>query len=135
MKTLPDKPSELIRLAVHDLEKIEGDERYQFCMAQWHYPVENGPCFVCLAGAVMGGTLRAGDREVCFPATFGKRNAGRLMALESLARGNFTEAFSRMGIEGTPPLTDFAMPYYREDFEQFKADLLTVADYFEEGGF
>ncbi|HUF64009.1 MAG TPA: hypothetical protein VMN36_18160 [Verrucomicrobiales bacterium] len=135
MKTLPDKPSELIRLAVRDLEKIEGDGRYQICMAQWHFPVENGPCLVCLAGAVMSRTLGAGDREVRFPLSFGKRNAGRLLALESLARGGFREAFSRMDIEAAPPLMDYGMLPYREDPEQFKADLLTVADYFEEGGF
>ena len=52
--TLPDKPSELIRLALSDLEKCEGDSRYEVDMNEWHVPTQKGHvCYVCLAGSVM----------------------------------------------------------------------------------
>ena len=56
MSELPDKPSELIRLALADLRKCEADPRYLIDMAQWHRPVTSELCHVCLAGAVMART-------------------------------------------------------------------------------
>jgi hypothetical protein len=56
MNQLPDKPSELIRLAVKDMQLCEADPRYKLDMRSWHRPVE-GACHVCMAGAVMAQTL------------------------------------------------------------------------------
>lgn len=53
--TLPDKPSELIRIALKDLRKCEKDPRYKVDMDFWHAP--NGKCKVCFAGAVMAKRL------------------------------------------------------------------------------
>lgn len=52
---LPEKPSELLKLAMLDLEKVEADPRYRVDMGEWHKP--NGRCSVCLAGSVMAKTL------------------------------------------------------------------------------
>lgn len=56
MKTLPKVPSELITLALNDLELVEKDERYEVNMEVYHYP-SDGKCLVCLAGAVMAKSL------------------------------------------------------------------------------
>lgn len=38
---LPDKPSELIRLAIKDLETCEASEKYAIFMGAWHEPVDD----------------------------------------------------------------------------------------------
>lgn len=56
---LPDKPSELIKLALNDLEKAEKSSDYVIDMSQWKSLSKNtGKCSVCLAGSVMAGTLQ-----------------------------------------------------------------------------
>ena len=52
---LPDTPSELLTLALDDLNKIERSKKYKVHMGRWHEPYSNGDtvCHVCLAGAVM----------------------------------------------------------------------------------
>lgn len=62
MTQLPDKPSELIRLAVADLERAEASPDYIIDMGCWHEPIPNGLCAVCFAGAVIAGTLGAHPR-------------------------------------------------------------------------
>lgn len=57
MNTLPDKPSELIRLALSDLKKCEEDDRYGINMGVWMKVTGDGECLVCLAGSVMAQTL------------------------------------------------------------------------------
>jgi hypothetical protein len=59
MKTIPAPPeklSDLIELALGDLEKVEKDERYRVDMDEWHSPNPEA-CHVCFAGAVIVGTL------------------------------------------------------------------------------
>lgn len=60
MESLPDKPSELIRLALNDLKKCEKSEDYIINMGVYHHyhGAIFGTCSVCLAGAVMAQTLK-----------------------------------------------------------------------------
>jgi hypothetical protein len=52
--TLPNKPSELIRVALKDLEEAERDPHYEVEMCTWHRPSSTtGVCTVCLAGSVL----------------------------------------------------------------------------------
>lgn len=60
MTTLPDKLSDLLELALGDLEKVEAmPEVYEVDMSDWHLPQRDefggrcGRCTVCLAGAVI----------------------------------------------------------------------------------
>ena len=69
---LPNTPSELLSLALDDLEKCEQDTLYGVLMDAWHEPVfdedhEFQRCDVCLAGAVMAKTLDV-DPEDHVPA-------------------------------------------------------------------
>lgn len=60
-KKLPAAPKKLsaaIRLALDDLAKVERSKTYSVNMGVWHDPTYPEPkCTVCLAGAVMAGTL------------------------------------------------------------------------------
>ena len=55
--TVPAKISDLIQLALDDVDKCEKDGRYVIDMDNWHQPGVK-KCHVCLAGAVMAQTLK-----------------------------------------------------------------------------
>ena len=48
---LPSKLSDVILIALEDLEKAEKSKEYEIDMDDWYKP--NGVCKVCFAGAVM----------------------------------------------------------------------------------
>ena len=55
---LPKKPSDLLELALKDLELCEKDPKYSIDMDTWHiYEDRDKTCSVCLAGAVMAKSL------------------------------------------------------------------------------
>lgn len=59
MSKLPNKPSDLLDVALRDLEACEQDDNYEIRMSLWHSSNHNldKKCFVCLAGAVMAKTM------------------------------------------------------------------------------
>lgn len=89
---LPEKLSELIRVAAKDMEKALLADEYIIDMGNWHSwrafldtdgkPVHK--CAVCYAGTVMAGTLGADKEEEFDPHVFGTYNQPRLSALDSL---------------------------------------------------
>lgn len=89
--TLPDKPSALIKLALDDLRKAERDPRYEVWMGYWHtgtwHPQERTACCVCLAGAVMAGTLGAYPADAMFPESYDEETCGKLEALNYFRLG------------------------------------------------
>lgn len=62
---LPDKASQILRVAIGDLRLVFADSRYKINMRRWHtqqrknYPAPDQKCGVCLAGAVMAKSLNA----------------------------------------------------------------------------
>ncbi len=71
---LPVKLSDLVDLALDDLEKVEKDPRYMVRMSSWHVSPdimmlrgEEPKCGVCFAGAVMAMTMKVPlDRTIEF---------------------------------------------------------------------
>lgn len=56
VRELPDLPSDVLSMALTDLEAVERDPRYEICMLSWHdYYESTKKCAVCLAGALMVG--------------------------------------------------------------------------------
>ena len=53
----PAKLSELLRMAIRDGRTLD-QAKYEPKSKVWHYPTEEGLCEICLAGAVLAGTLR-----------------------------------------------------------------------------
>lgn len=88
MKNLPNKASELIRLAIGDLEKAEASERYVIDMGNWHTPenlikgsLYSDKCAICLAGAVMAFSLDIDPGIHCEPVDLDAVNGWKLRAL------------------------------------------------------
>lgn len=65
MIELPNKLSDLLELAVRDVQKCEAEPaRFALHMGNWHRPdAGKGVCVVCMAGAVMAQTIGVPDDE------------------------------------------------------------------------
>jgi len=92
---LPDKMSELLTIAMLDLEKAENTPRYTIDMSAWHEP--NGHCRVCLAGSVMAMRLGVEDTVSATPGSMADADTRRkLSAINSLRCGDIRSAYSVM---------------------------------------
>lgn len=95
---LPDKPSELCRVALADLAKCRQDPRYIIDMMQWHEPYDEDHCVVCLAGSVMAQTFNVPIDEECRPNQFGV-DRRKLHALDEFREGLIAFGLAVMQIE------------------------------------
>ena len=129
---LPDKPSELIRLAIKDLELCEADPRYVIAMGHWHNPGA-AVCYVCLAGSVMANTLGTDHKRFMNPALFGDRVAPQLDALYNFKSGDVKRGAEWLRVE--TKLKDRRPASYHSDSPAaFKTAMLAMADEFEQEG-
>ncbi len=100
----PGKLSDLIELAIADARKLDRNH-YTPMWWTWHRPSnKDGKCMVCLAGAVIAGTLRCATETSVDIATHGRNGpesatitdvAWRraLWALDSAREGDWLDAF------------------------------------------
>lgn len=86
-KKLPKKLSDLIEVALHDLEACEKSDEYTVDMGRWHYPSPDSPCEVCLAGSVMAQTLGTKTSRIACPGDFGGDVQQALHALDEVRHG------------------------------------------------
>lgn len=124
--TLPDKPSELIRLALGDLELVEQDPRYKVHMNDWHWANPDGICSVCLAGCVMSKTLKSNPSERISPSKFSSDTKNKLTALDRFREGFITAGFSVMGINLRGKNRNHVN--YADDSKLFKEQMNKLAD-------
>lgn len=92
---LPNKPSELIRVALKDLKKAERSPRYKINMDVWHMP--NGKCSVCFAGGVMAFSCKASPEEECTYEDFSRSARRKFLFLNSARQGKMGSAFEDLG--------------------------------------
>lgn len=137
--TLPDKPSELIRVALADLEKCENDPKYEIFMGTWHDPYPSaGVCDVCLAGSVLAKTMGFDPSVYVAPYDhhLSSENSAKLSALDDFRTGDLRVGLSCMGFPESvwQATEDRRMPDYDLEPEKFKAELLELAVFFEGQG-
>lgn len=106
-KELPNKLSQLLRIAVKDAQKCSKSRKYMLDMSQWHAGRVNSydTCQVCMAGAVMAQTLKSDCNISYIPEDFGDSANKKLGCINSMRSGCINEA-------------------YRELTEKFTSDLL-----------
>lgn len=95
---LPNKPSELCRVALNDLAKCRKDPRYVIDMMHWHLPVDENYCAVCLAGSVMAQTFNAPINQEFRPNQFGV-DRYKLLALNEFREGMIAFGLRELQIE------------------------------------
>lgn len=134
---LPDKPSELIRLALADLEKVEADPAFEIDMDVWFIRRRLRPvCAVCQAGAVMAMTLNAERTREHYPRQWDQDTALKLLALNDFRAGWVHDGLETMHIDPPDSLPnefrDF--PAYATDPAAYKAVMREMADQLEGAG-
>lgn len=104
VRKLPDKPSELITVALADLRKVErrSSNTYKINMGVWHepFPEDGGTsqCSLCLAGSVMSASLGLpGDVSSC-PSDWPVKIRNKLIALNSFRVGDVMDGLETLGL-------------------------------------
>lgn len=113
---LPDKPSELLKLAMKDLELVEQNPKYKLDMGIWHEKKKSGACAMCFAGAVMNRELGCNEQEhMVEPEDFDKPTTKKLWALNNFREGYLQTALQHFGIDiETTNLPENYTDYYTE---------------------
>ena len=98
--TLPDTLSGLLRVAVKDCRKAAKTKNVKFDMGRW-FDSEGAGCYVCMAGAVMRGSLgvktasvRAYNKKghLLTPGSFRLPIGNKLRAINALRTGDVRQA-------------------------------------------
>ena len=122
---LPNKPSELLTVALNDLIKTEKDPRYKVDMYTWHDPHlddnDDGHCFVCLAGSVIAQSLEASPLAYALPGHFDSDTRQKLVALDYFQQGQTARALGFLG--KWRPFEQHHQTPYAESPERFKKDM------------
>ena len=143
---LPEKPSELILIALKDLRAAEESEKYDINMGDWHNPpVPNiygdgdiDKCAVCLAGSVMAFSLEGDIKHWYIPNDF-LEEQGKLISLDEFRLGQihwglkafFEDAhFNCASIQSKVDI-----PNYHYDRKGFYQAMTEMADYLEKRGY
>lgn len=133
----PERLSDLIRLAVHDIKLVADDKRYEIDMEFFHFKPSAEPvCYVCFAGAVMAKTLQfdLDDRlPHLFSAVAPDPNASAwcdaIEALDAARCGSISNALQfHSKVEVDEEKYNFSPADPHEDLSQFCLDMLAVAD-------
>lgn len=142
---LPTVPSELLRVALVDLELAEKDPRYIIDMYDWHTPMLSSgggghytaPCSVCLAGAVMAFGLGTDPECKVDPSNFGAGDESKLAALNMFRTGKVGYGLAVLGYfkrpEGFPDTVKIAR--YEEEPDLCKQQLRELADALQAVGY
>lgn len=137
MKTLPSIPSELIRLALADLEKAEADPNYKVVMCQWH--LRSGEiCEVCLAGSVMAFSLDCHISRSFQPKDFDQKTQDKIYALNFFRVGEVRAGLQHLDVHILKrhkwPNEKYHICPYGLDKVRFKADMHQLANDLEKAG-
>jgi hypothetical protein len=146
-QALPDKPSELIRVALQDLELAEKSPNIRvnmFTFFAYNLRQLPGECVMCLAGSVMyfgsselRGSLKESAGEMAYwPNRFDKDTADKLSFLSDFQFGLFSSSFCYLGLDWPESLpgSQKEFPQYRYEPQRYKAELRRLADQLEELG-
>ena len=131
------KLSDLLLCALNDLRACEDDPNYRISMGEWHLPLQDGTCGVCLAGAVMAQSLKTSYAGIHLPSNFNYYIRVPLEALDQLRRGYLVNALVHQGYDYSQVsgIRDRKIAYYDEDPQQFFADLGEVYETLYQAGY
>lgn len=133
-RALPEKMSELIRVALVDMEIVERNPAYKIDMGTWHAMGGEGVCEVCFAGAVMAQTMNVRPTRVgTGPSSFEDRLGNKFRALNALREGEVWFACEFLGVP-YPSGMNRSIADYHSDKTRFKRDMRKLADDLEEAG-
>ncbi len=130
---LPDKPSELIDLALDDVLRLETTPGYRINMETYHdLNMADDLCHVCLGGAVLTNFM---DRDERHRLDGGGRLQDKIRALDKFRKGRIELGLDIMGVahpKGLPLDAEIALyPHadhpYQGKLSRFHTDLRALA--------
>ena len=129
------KPSELIMLALEDLEKVEGTPKvYHVNMDIVHDQIKE-LCYVCLAGAVLAQTMRVDPTEHWSQAHPCEETTDRVWALDDFRQGEIGKGLAKMNIKLPHNVREkISVLDYAFDPVEFKSGLRWIAKHLAERG-
>lgn len=137
MSALPDKLSDMIRVALKDLADVRANPAYRVNLSTYHTP-KYGVCVVCFAGSVMAQTLAASPDKDIFPGDILPRRASsKLYALDAIRCGDIKTALRlwpgapTIDVSGAPsvePRIGTALDE-EDEYTRFVAEMNTLADW------
>lgn len=99
IKTHPDPSwllSDILSIALTDMESLDIGQ-WEFDAHDWHFPdEEDGKCHVCLAGAVIAGTIGIGPSEFACPRLLGPWDV-TLEVIDDARCGRYVDAYRSLG--------------------------------------
>ena len=129
---LPDRPSELLQLALNDLRTCEADPRYRIEMAVWHV-MRGGTCYICLAGAVIANSLPEKYQEFVTPSSFDYEVEKKLRALNLFRVGYIGDAYFILKRKQPEKLPSFVpVADYDVNPSQFYTDMESLVKLLQE---
>lgn len=148
VRSLPGRPSELIRVGLRDLRAVEADPQYRVNMWAWHQMDEQREtCQVCMAGAVLAKTLgRRPTQDLGTPDELGPDTAAKMHALDLFRTGDLVGGLCTLGTENLDiddetaeeaheefhdGVEDYVFPEHGADPEEFHAAMERMADLLE----
>ncbi|MEM6789708.1 MAG: hypothetical protein AAF715_19475 [Myxococcota bacterium] len=130
---LPEKLSELLRLAVRDAQACEKDPSYTLSMNCWHEQFYDDKCHVCMSGAVMAKTLKASREGCTWPTDFNETDSRRLTSVDRMRAGFLHRADASAQVSRR--FMKFVQGGWDESKERASWDTyLRAADYLESEG-
>lgn len=136
-KELPNKPSELLNLALNDLELCEKDSKYVINMGTWHLPEEED-CLVCLAGAVMAKSLDCDIDAEISPSEMKllASDQAKLNALDRVIKGDVGGFLGGCGVDRlrASQYAYISVIFYDDNPVLFKETLRDLAGELKEDG-
>lgn len=140
---LPKKASQLINVALNDLEKVQKLKDYKIDMDVWHEANEK-QCSVCFAGAVISQTIKASRWDSSYPQGLMEENVinikdrDALQALDYLRGGNTDEALQALNVDvNEEDQGDFNryIPPFKGTGVSFKKAMKKLANDLEKAGY
>ena len=138
MSKLPDRPSELIHLALRDMEAAEKSPLYTVDHNVWHQPDYRNhafTCAVCSAGSIMAMTLGSDPYANLAPSDFDNDTHRKLLAVNSFRQGFVDLAFRQMGLGDCPMPHAVVASYGGDSPGAFKRDQRWLTNRLAEIGF
>ncbi|MGI4813219.1 MAG: hypothetical protein ACRYGG_07775 [Janthinobacterium lividum] len=132
--TLPKVPSQLIRLGLENLRKVEANSRYSVDMECYYCAAILGaPCRVGFDGATIAMSLGQPIDVFCGPSQFERSKAMALKALDYFRSGRVAEACNFLGTQA--PFKSADIPNYARDRDGFHVAMLALAVDLAEAGY
>jgi len=135
MSALPDKPSELLELAINDALEVEKMPGWELDMHIWLQRFDQNTCSACLAGSVMLRQLGVAPTRVASLLEYGLslRDEDKVHAINFLRAGDIATALHLLRL--TNPLEDYrAIAMHHIDRDAFFADLRKLVTDLREAG-